>query len=322
MSRPNGEGPAVPCRRGPAPVTRAAHLRRPPTPPSPGCRPGRAARAGDGRPGSAGRDGVPGRRRRSPRRDGWRVDPLRRGRVPGRPDRRRWSSPVRRWPASPGQTRPADGDREPGRPAGVVHRRRPGRACGSGFFGGPSLASRFRGTGHLVADFGLALPAGSTWSGSLIGVGGQLLVTLLYAARSSRTCTTSTRPTTKLTGASHGGGLRGHRDPDRARGALLRGAVLPGAPAPGPAPGLRPAGCPAGARRAGRRGRRRVVVDGLLFGLAHGELEQFAGLAVFGCILAFVAYRTGRLGMNMVAHASFNLVAVIAIASSRGGVVH
>ena len=47
-----------------------------------------------------------------------------------------------------------------------------------------------------------------------------------------------------------------------------------------------------------------IVVDGLLFGLAHGEWVQLAGLALFGVILATVSYRTGRLGMNMVAHAS------------------
>ena len=36
------------------------------------------------------------------------------------------------------------------------------------------------------------------------------------------------------------------------------------------------------------------------------------GLAVFGIILSLVSYRTGRLGMNMVAHATFNLMAVAA----------
>jgi uncharacterized protein len=65
-----------------------------------------------------------------------------------------------------------------------------------------------------------------------------------------------------------------------------------------------------------------VVVDGLLFGLAHWELYQFAGLAVFGMVLAIVSYRTGRLGMNMVAHASFNLIAVIALLASTGGAIH
>jgi len=49
---------------------------------------------------------------------------------------------------------------------------------------------------------------------------------------------------------------------------------------------------------------------------------QLAGLATFGMILAAVSYRTGRLGMNMVAHASFNLVAIIAIAANGTGVIH
>jgi membrane protease YdiL (CAAX protease family) len=65
-----------------------------------------------------------------------------------------------------------------------------------------------------------------------------------------------------------------------------------------------------------------LVLDGLLFGLAHAELEQLAGLAVFGCILAFVAFKTQRLGMNMVSHATFNLVAVLAIVHDRAGFIH
>ena len=65
-----------------------------------------------------------------------------------------------------------------------------------------------------------------------------------------------------------------------------------------------------------------VIADGLLFGLAHGEWVQLAGLAAFGMILAAVSYRTGRLGMNMVAHASFNLVAIIAIAANGSVVIH
>jgi membrane protease YdiL (CAAX protease family) len=65
-----------------------------------------------------------------------------------------------------------------------------------------------------------------------------------------------------------------------------------------------------------------VIVDGLLLGLAHGEWIQLAGQATFGAILAAVSYRTGRLGMNMVAHASFNLVAIIAIAANGSVVFH
>ena len=68
-----------------------------------------------------------------------------------------------------------------------------------------------------------------------------------------------------------------------------------------------------------------IIVTGVLFGLAHDEGLQLLGLAVFGIILSFVSYRTGRLGMNMVAHASFNLVAVLAVvtplALGRGSAV-
>ena len=56
-----------------------------------------------------------------------------------------------------------------------------------------------------------------------------------------------------------------------------------------------------------------IVVTGVLFGLAHAESLQLLGLALFGVILSFIAYRTGRLGMNMVAHATFNLMAVAAV---------
>ncbi len=65
-----------------------------------------------------------------------------------------------------------------------------------------------------------------------------------------------------------------------------------------------------------------VVADGLLFGAAHGEWVQFAGLAFFGIVLSAVSYRTGRLGMNYVSHATFNLVAIVAIATNGSVVFH
>ncbi len=51
-----------------------------------------------------------------------------------------------------------------------------------------------------------------------------------------------------------------------------------------------------------------------LFALAHFEPLQFAGLFVVGCILALLVKATGRLGTSITAHASFNLVAVVALA--------
>lgn len=60
-----------------------------------------------------------------------------------------------------------------------------------------------------------------------------------------------------------------------------------------------------------------VVVSSLLFALVHFEAIQFLGLAGFGAVLALLAWRTGRLGPGIVAHAAFNTVAILAIATSR-----
>jgi membrane protease YdiL (CAAX protease family) len=187
-----------------------------------------------------------------------------------------------------------------------------------GFFGAPWLASRFRGTGRLVVDLGLRF----RWIdalGILIGIGGQVLVAVLYAPFISHLHNFSA-PTQKLTGSSHGGGFllialftvigAPFMEELFFRGLLLRGLLRLFSP-----------------DDLGRRQARllalggAVVLDGLLFALAHAEWEQFAGLALFGVVLALISYRTGRLGMNMVAHASFNAVAVVAVLGSRG-VIH
>jgi membrane protease YdiL (CAAX protease family) len=60
-----------------------------------------------------------------------------------------------------------------------------------------------------------------------------------------------------------------------------------------------------------------VVVSALLFALAHFEAVQFAGLAVFGVVLALLAWRTGRLMPGIGAHAAFNLAAVVSVVHLR-----
>ena len=189
-----------------------------------------------------------------------------------------------------------------------------------GFFAGPLMASRIRGTKHLASDLRLGFRPIDV-VGIAIGIGGQLLITIIYFPFISH-LRNFNAPTTKLTGGAHGGAFvlisiltvlgAPFFEELFFRGLLLRGLL-----------GLFGAGSPA------RAGGAKVVaiglavaLDGVLFGLAHAELEQLAGLAVFGCILAFVAMRTGRLGMNMVAHSAFNLVAVLAIVYDRGGVIH
>jgi membrane protease YdiL (CAAX protease family) len=178
-----------------------------------------------------------------------------------------------------------------------------------GFFGSAWLATGVRGTKSFRRDLGLRF----RWVdlvGIPIGVAGQFLVALIYIPISQHVHDFNQRfdaPSQKLTGGSHGASyvliavftVLGAPFFEELffRGVLLRSL----------------------ARLFGTIGRwvgptLAVVVTGVLFGLAHAESLQLVGLATFGIILSVVSYRTGRLGMNMVAHASFNLVAVVASA--------
>ncbi len=183
-----------------------------------------------------------------------------------------------------------------------------------GFIGAPWLASRTQGTRNFVRDLGLRFRL-IDLVGIAIGIGGQILVALMYAPF-QHDIHDFNAPSQRLTGSSHGGGFviiaiatvvfAPAMEELFFRGLLLKALVRLFTP-------LRAAG---GARAAGVV--LAVIADGLLFGLAHGEWVQLAGLAAFGIILAAVSYRTGRLGMNMVAHGTFNLVAIVAIASAAG----
>ncbi len=182
--------------------------------------------------------------------------------------------------------------------------------CGlwGGFLGAAWLATRVRGTRSLSRDLGLRF----RWLdlvGIPIGVGGQILVALMYVPIAQHVHDFNQRfnaPSQRLTGGSHGVGYAvialctvvgaPFFEELFFRGLLLRSlARLFGTVGRWVGPALA------------------IVVTGVLFGLAHAESLQLLGLAVFGVILSFVAYRTGRLGMNMVAHATFNLMAVAAV---------
>jgi len=195
-----------------------------------------------------------------------------------------------------------------------------------GFFGGPWLASMTHGTKRLVADMGLRW----RWIdlvGVPIGVAGQFLVVLLYLPFEHHVAHFSQKfdaPSQKLTGGAHGVGFVAIAvltvvgapffEELFFRGLLLRSfARLFGT----------------AGRFLGTAGRwlgpaAAIVVTGVLFGLAHAESLQLLGLATFGVILSAIAYRTGRLGMNMAAHSAFNLVAIVAIVAggSSGTILH
>jgi uncharacterized protein len=186
-----------------------------------------------------------------------------------------------------------------------------------GFIGAPWLASRTQGTRNFVRDLGLRFRL-IDLVGIAIGVGGQICVAIMYAPF-QHDIHDFNGPSQRLTGGSHGGGFliialatvvfAPAMEELFFRGLLLKGLVRV----------LTPLGAAGRARTVGVV--LAVIVDGLLFGLAHGEWVQLAGLAFFGIVLATVSYRTGRLGMNMVAHATFNLVAIVAILSQGNGVI-
>jgi uncharacterized protein len=188
-----------------------------------------------------------------------------------------------------------------------------------GFLLGPWLASWARGTNHLWADLGVRFrPIDAL--GIVIGVVAQYAIDLAYSPFITNAKKFGA-PTTRLTGAAHGWGF-----------VVIAVMTVVGAPFfeelffrgllfKALARVCTPLGVGPSARRTAGLVVA-VVLDGLLFGLAHGEWEQFAGLAAFGMVLAVISYRTGRLGLNMVTHASFNLVAVIAVVNSRGALIH
>ncbi|MCU1362265.1 MAG: Abortive infection protein [Acidimicrobiaceae bacterium] len=62
-----------------------------------------------------------------------------------------------------------------------------------------------------------------------------------------------------------------------------------------------------------------VVISAVLFGAAHGELVQFAGLVLLGVVLAILLQRTQRLVPSYLAHASFNATALVAVIAQRAG---
>ena len=60
-----------------------------------------------------------------------------------------------------------------------------------------------------------------------------------------------------------------------------------------------------------------IVTSAVLFGLAHFEGVQLPALIVFGLVLGYLAYRTGRLGPGIFAHMAFNAVTIFSLVHQR-----
>jgi membrane protease YdiL (CAAX protease family) len=180
-----------------------------------------------------------------------------------------------------------------------------------GFAGAVLVASRRSGTGDVRRDMGLSFRAVDFVVGPLVGFGSQLLLLpLLYLPLEHVIPHLSQRleqPAKHLTGGFPGADLAVIAvltvvvvpivEETVFRGLFLRGSLRAFA-------GVGRLAGPALA----------TVSTGVVFALAHFEALQFLGLAVFGVVLSVIAYRVGRLGPCITAHAAFNLVAVAFVA--------
>ena len=177
------------------------------------------------------------------------------------------------------------------------------------FFGAPFVATRL---GRIRHRLGLSIRRGDL-IGIPIGIAAQVGILLLYLPFRSHLHHFDA-PAQRLTGGSSGLGF-----------ALIAVLTIVGAPLAEEVffRGLLLRGLTGLAVSLGERWRvwtlaGAVVVDGLLFGLVHGEMVQLPGLALFGALLAYLTLRTGRLGMAIAAHCAFNALAIISLAVIGG----
>lgn len=178
-----------------------------------------------------------------------------------------------------------------------------------GLVGAALYASRMRGDGALRRDFGFGV--GRWWDlplGAAIGLASQYgLIPLLYLPFEHLDRGLSHRlsqPVLRDTGAAHGAGSV----------AVLLLFLAVGAPI---VEELFFRGLLLRALLGRTRPAIAVLLSAVLFGLAHFEATQFAGLAAFGVVLGVLAWRTGRLTPGIGAHAAFNAVAVLSVVHVR-----
>jgi CAAX protease family protein len=181
-----------------------------------------------------------------------------------------------------------------------------------GFVGSVVVASRRGGTGNVAADMGLRFQPVDAALGPAVGLLGQLvLLPLLYLPLEHLIPHLSQRldqSAKHLTGGFPGADLAVIAvltvvvvpvvEELVFRGLFLRGALR----------AFSGAGRVLGPTLA-------IVCTGVIFALAHFELLEILGLAAFGIVLSYMAYKLGRLGPCILAHATFNLVAVLTVAA-------
>ncbi len=173
-----------------------------------------------------------------------------------------------------------------------------------GLLGAAIVASRRYGRGALGDDYGLRIRPVDLLTGGAVGMASQLLVIPALYVPLGHLDPSLTRhlgaPAQRDVSAAHGGLAIGVLFVTLAVGApiveelFFRGLVLRALA--GRLPALAAVACSA-----------------LAFALAHFEAAQLPGLALFGLLLGLLAWRSGRLGPGIAAHAAFNAVAVVSL---------
>jgi uncharacterized protein len=175
----------------------------------------------------------------------------------------------------------------------------------TGLLAGAVVISRRWGTGRLRDDYGLHFRLVDLW-GVVIGVVVQLVfLPILYKALSLVIDVSSLdKPAKQLT--------------DQAKGSLgvvlLVAVIVIGAPI---VEEIFFRGLVLRSIAARYSDVIALVGSALMFALVHFQALQFAGLALFGLVLAYCAQRTGRLGMGMAAHMAFNATTVVLLLAKR-----
>lgn len=169
-----------------------------------------------------------------------------------------------------------------------------------GLIGASVVVSRLYGTGSVRDDYGVGFRLVDLW-GLPIGVVVQLVfIPVLYDGLSALGVDTSDldRPAKQLTSQAQ----------DRLGVVLIVVLVVVGAPI---VEELFFRGLVLRAMEARYSDWLAMAGSAVLFGLIHFQPLQFAGLTLFGFVLAYCAHRTRRLGMGMLAHAAFNATTVV-----------
>ncbi len=174
----------------------------------------------------------------------------------------------------------------------------------AGLIPGAMVVCKIRETGNLATDLGLRFKFPSDLSGAAVGIACQfVLLPLIYVIVQlfvSRDLTKDLEaPAKDLTNNAHGAGFY-----------FLAVLLIVGAPL---VEEIFYRGMLLRSLKRYMPPLASILVTGLVFGAVHFDWVTLPGLAGFGVVLAWLAHRSGRLGPNILAHAAFNTVTVIAL---------